>query len=223
MRLRWMSTSTTRTCTTSPAFTTSWAPSRTVGELGEMDEAVLMHADVDEGAEGGDIGDGAFEPHARLQVLDVVDPVREGRGPDSGRGSRPGFSSSARMSRTVGRPKRSSTKSARVERLQRLLVAHQGAQVAPAGGDDLLARRRRLRDGRPKRPAARRRRGCAGSLRIARRRAGRAGYFQQFLAARERPRLVSVRDDRFRQRRAEPGDAREQRRRGSVTIDADAR
>jgi hypothetical protein len=72
-------------------------------------QAVLMHADVDEGAEVGDVGDHAFEQHAGLQVLEVCStPSRKVAVLNSGRGSRPGFSSSRRMSRTVGRPKRSS-------------------------------------------------------------------------------------------------------------------
>jgi hypothetical protein len=67
-----------------------------------------MHADVDERAERGDVGDHAFQHHARLEVLDVLDALGEAAALNSGRGSRPGFSSSLRMSRTVGTPKRSS-------------------------------------------------------------------------------------------------------------------
>ena len=44
---------------------------------------------------------------------------------------------------------------------------------------------------------------------------------QQFLAAGERPGRVAMRDDRFGQRRAKAGNARQQRRRGGVEIDAD--
>ena len=41
-----------------------------VGELRDVDEAVLVDADVDERAERGDVGDDALEHHARLEVLD---------------------------------------------------------------------------------------------------------------------------------------------------------
>ena len=36
-----------------------------------------MHADVDEGAEGGDVGDDAFEDHVGLQVGKRLDAVLE--------------------------------------------------------------------------------------------------------------------------------------------------
>ena len=39
-----------------------------------------MHADVDEGAEGGDVGDDAFEDHAGLQVGNRFDAFLKGRG-----------------------------------------------------------------------------------------------------------------------------------------------
>ena len=50
-----------------------------VGERRDVHQAVLMDADVDEGAEGGDVGDDAFEDHARAQVADLFDAVGEGR------------------------------------------------------------------------------------------------------------------------------------------------
>ena len=37
-----------------------------VGELADVDQAVLVDADVDEGSELGDVGDDAFEDHAGL-------------------------------------------------------------------------------------------------------------------------------------------------------------
>jgi len=42
-----------------------------------MDEAVLVDADVDEGTERGDVGDAAFEDHPGLEVLHVLDAVGE--------------------------------------------------------------------------------------------------------------------------------------------------
>lgn len=48
-----------------------------VGELADVCEAVLVDADVDEGAECGDVGDDAGELHAFLQVGDFVDAFLE--------------------------------------------------------------------------------------------------------------------------------------------------
>ncbi len=67
-----------------------------VGQLADVDQAVLVHADVDEGAEGGHVGDDALEHHALLQVLDLGDVLAEAATPrSSGAGRGPGFSSSA--------------------------------------------------------------------------------------------------------------------------------
>ena len=44
-----------------------------VGELGDVDETVLMDANVDEGSEVGDVGDDARQQHAFLQVVDGLD------------------------------------------------------------------------------------------------------------------------------------------------------
>jgi hypothetical protein len=47
-------------------------------------EAVLVHADVDEGAEGRDVRDDALEHHARLQVLQLLDAFAEAAGLELG-------------------------------------------------------------------------------------------------------------------------------------------
>ncbi len=62
-----------------------------VGELADVDEAVLVHADVHEGAEGGDVGDDAGELHAWAQVLGFVDGRVEGEGLELGAGIAAGF------------------------------------------------------------------------------------------------------------------------------------
>jgi hypothetical protein len=49
-------------------------PNIAVGQLTDVDQPVLMHADVDKGPELGHIGDQTGQPHARLQVIDTVDP-----------------------------------------------------------------------------------------------------------------------------------------------------
>ena len=81
MRFLPTSTSLTRTFTTSPAFTTSRGSlTKLVGQLGDVHEAILMHADVDEGAERRDVRHHALELHAGLQVADLVDALLEGGG-----------------------------------------------------------------------------------------------------------------------------------------------
>ena len=37
-----------------------------------MHQAILVHADVDESAKGGDVGDNAFEQHAGHQIFDFL-------------------------------------------------------------------------------------------------------------------------------------------------------
>ena len=46
-----------------------------IRQRGHVHEAVLMHADVDEGAESGDVGHDAFEDHAGLQVGERLDAL----------------------------------------------------------------------------------------------------------------------------------------------------
>ncbi len=82
-----------------------------IRQLRDVDETILVNADIDEGAEGGDIGDRAFKSMPTLRSLMSSTPSAKVAVLKLGRGSRPGFSSSERMSFTVGRPKRSSTKS----------------------------------------------------------------------------------------------------------------
>ena len=45
-----------------------------------MHQAILVHADVDEGAKGGHVGDHAFENHVRAQVADFFHAFLEGGG-----------------------------------------------------------------------------------------------------------------------------------------------
>ena len=51
-----------------------------VGELADVDEAVLVDADIDKGAEGGDVGDDAGKFHADLEVGGFFHAFSEGKG-----------------------------------------------------------------------------------------------------------------------------------------------
>ena len=48
-----------------------------VGQLGNMDQAILMHTNIDKRAEIGDVGDGSFKLHTGFQVLDFIDTIGE--------------------------------------------------------------------------------------------------------------------------------------------------
>ena len=50
---------------------------KTVRELADMYQAVLMDADINEGAELGDVGDDARQLHALVKILDVVHILRQ--------------------------------------------------------------------------------------------------------------------------------------------------
>ena len=48
-----------------------------VGQLADVDQAILMDADVNKGTKGGDVGDDSGEFHAHLQVAGFIDAVLE--------------------------------------------------------------------------------------------------------------------------------------------------
>ena len=79
----------------------------------DVHQAVLVHADVDEGAEVGDVGDRRLRgPCPACRSAISLTPSLKVAALNAGRGSRPGFSSSPRMSVTVGTPNLSLTNSA---------------------------------------------------------------------------------------------------------------
>ena len=49
-----------------------------VGDLADVHESILVHADIDEGSEGGDVGDDAGEAHAGFEILDLMNSFGEG-------------------------------------------------------------------------------------------------------------------------------------------------
>ena len=70
MRLRSTSTSMTLTLTMSPVLTTSRASQHElVRQLAHMHQSVLVHAQVDEGAELRDVAHRALQDHPFAQVL----------------------------------------------------------------------------------------------------------------------------------------------------------
>ena len=131
MRLRLRSTSSTLTFTMSPGFTISRGSfTKRSAKRGDVHEAVLVDADVDEGAEVGDVGHDALEHHAGLRSLISSTPSLKVAVLNSGRGSRPGFSSSFRMSVTVGTPNLSSANCSRLEAAQRRSRRRSAARIS---------------------------------------------------------------------------------------------
>jgi hypothetical protein len=51
-----------------------------VTELADVDETILMHADVHKGTKGGDVGDDAWQLHADGQILHVIDAISKVEG-----------------------------------------------------------------------------------------------------------------------------------------------
>ena len=78
MRLRSISTLSTVTLTLWLTLTTSAGSlTKRSASLADVDQPVLVNADVDEGPEGGHVGDDPGQLHARLEVLHLVDPFGE--------------------------------------------------------------------------------------------------------------------------------------------------
>src|SRR5690606_28430560 len=55
----------------------AWIFDKGIGQGGNMDQSILMDADVDKGAEVGHIGDHAFQYHADVEVVDGIDAFLE--------------------------------------------------------------------------------------------------------------------------------------------------
>ena len=58
---------------------------KVIGELADVDEAILVDADIDEGSEGGDVCDESWEAHAFGEVGGFIDALGEGTPDDLSR------------------------------------------------------------------------------------------------------------------------------------------
>src|SRR3546814_20305153 len=112
-----------------------------VGQRGDVDQAVLVHADVDEGAEGGDVAHHSLEHHARAQVLDVLHAVGEARGLELGARVAAGL---LQLLQDVAHRRLAEAlvgELARLERAHERGVAGQRPDRLAGGGDDALDHR----------------------------------------------------------------------------------
>src|SRR5690606_31130468 len=116
-----------------------------VGQRGDVDQAVLVHADVDEGAERGDVAHHALEHHARAQVLDVLHAVGEARGLELGARIAAGLLQLLEDVAHGGFAEALVGELARLERAHERGVAGQRPDRLAGGGDDALDYRIGLR------------------------------------------------------------------------------
>ncbi len=187
-------------------------------------QAVLVHADVDERAERGHVGDHALQQHAGLEVGQIFStPSAKVAVLKAGRGSRPGFSSSledvgdGRADRTS-----SSTNSVGFSPRQALpLPISAGMSAAVAPGSAGPPGTPRVHAGRVERVVAAGDAQEAGAL-LERLRAEPRHLLERRAGA-ERPVGVAVRHDARGEALADAGDPGEQRRGRGVDVDAHAR
>ena len=187
-----------------------------------MDQPVLMHADVDEGAEGRDIGHDALEHHAGLEVRERFDALLERRGLECRARIAAGL---LQLAQDVGDGRHAKAFVDEVGGLQaceRLRIADHGVDVGLESRRECGAPPDRLPGGRRSDRAARRHRVmrrkpalCSKALAPSR------GTSFSAARVREGPMRLAMDDDRLRQRLADARDARQQRGRGGVDVDAD--
>ena len=186
-----------------------------------MDQAVLVHADVDERAERRDVGDQALEDHAFLDVLEGHHVVAEPRRLEQRARIAPRAQQLGEDVAHGGVTDLAVDVTAAIDRLDHRGVAEQRHHLdAEIGGDALDQRvalgvdRRgveRLRAGpHPQEPGA-----LLEGL------GPEARHFAQLGAGGEAAALVAIRDDLLGQRRADARDVAEQARARGVEIDAD--
>ena len=224
IRLRGRSTSRTLHLTTSPGFDDlSRVGDEAVRQRGDVGEAVLVDADVDEGAERGDVGHDPFERHARPEVLQLLDALLEGGRAESRPWIAPRF---VELGEDVGDGRQAERvvderPLARADAAQRCCRSARATRARSR--QDPPRRRGRPRGGRPRNRAGRRHRGSAGSRPPARRPWARAAA-TCLRAARVRKGPLASRWVTMLLRECSPdaGDSRQQRRGGGVDVDADS-
>ena len=185
-----------------------------------MHQAVLVHADVDEGAEVGDVGDDALELHARLQIGQGLDAVAEAGGPELGAGIAAGLFQLAQDVPHRGLAEGLVGEVVGGQAAQQLRVADEFAHVASGMGEDALDHRIGF---------GVHRRGVEGivALHDAQEAGGlfeglwtEAGHLEQGLAVREGAVFLPVAHDVVGQGFAQAGHPGQQGRRGGVHFHA---
>ena len=192
-----------------------------IGQRGDVDEAILVHADVDKGPEGGDVGDHAFEQHAGLEVGERLHAFLEGGGGEFGARVTAGFFQFA-QDVADGR---------QAEAVIRVLAGFDGLELAGLGskrfqvqlqvGEDAFGHRVGLgvNGGGIKRVVAVHDAQKAGCL--LERLLAQARHVAQLRAGGKAAACVALRDDGLRHAAGQARHARQQRHRRGVDVDTD--
>ena len=185
-----------------------------------MYQTILMHPDVDEGTEVGDVGHDAFEHHPGLQVGDLLDAFAKARGDELAAGISAGLLELGEDVAHGGQPEPFVDEDLWRQVRERIATADDlRGGLAHAFEDPLhhriglgMHRRRieRVVAARDPQEAGRLFEGLVAQPR----------YLAQRLARAERTLLVAMRDDALRDRCIEAGHSREQRHRRGVHVDA---
>ena len=192
-----------------------------IGQHRDVHQPVLMHTDVDEGSEVGDIGHGAFQDHAGLQILQGLDALLELRGLELGTRVAAGF---LQLGQNVFHGRQTETlvgEGGRIEPTQGRGVADQTAHILAGELGDAphhwigfrMHRRsveRLLATGDTQKARA-----------LLERLVAETRHSHQFLAAYERAIGLAEGDDVLGQTAVESRDLSEQRHRGGIEIHAD--
>jgi len=199
-----------------------------VGDRRDMYQSVLMDTDVDKGAEVGDIGHHSFENHSHLQILDGLDAFTEVGGAELWTRVSTGFFEFPEDVADRRQAELLVDELLRQQCPEQLRVADDFANSLddfanslPDLGEDTLDERVGFR---MHRRAVERVVAFVDAQEAGRQLEGlvaEAGYCPERLPIGKGTMLVAVGDDVRGQRRAESGDARQQRRRGGVDVDTD--
>ncbi len=190
----------------------------TVGKLAHMHQPVLMHAHVDERAKRRHVRHCPLQQHPRLQVLDIVDPIRKRGRPERRPRVTPRLFQLRQNVLHRRQPEPLVDEIARLHPAQHRRVSHHRPQVAPAGSHDPprqiigLGMHRTCVQGlfparHPQEPR-----------RLFERLRTQPRHLQQFPPARERPVGVPVRHNGLGQPRTHPRHPRQQRGRRGVQV-----
>jgi hypothetical protein len=164
-----------------------------------VDEAVLVDADIDEGTEGGDVGDDAGELHADLEVGRFFDAFLEGEELELFARVAAGLGEFGEDVLSVGRPTSVADVFLEVDLLAGGVVGEQSSTLQPTSAA-IFSTRGSVPGGRRRSRADARRRGRGGSRRLVRRLFAEARDFLELRAGGEGAVFIAEGDDVFGER-----------------------